>query len=135
MISIVLLLREPEILLEWQYLAAIEKSWGPSEENHAVVQGPRAFLRIDASLVSVVCGSRPYWTSKKTLPEWAHHQAFITVNHNAPPLDTKARYAIIAKFVLALLTDNCIAAFSPELGGLVRNDGSLVTRLRAMAVM
>jgi hypothetical protein len=133
MVSIVLLLREPDILLEGEYAAAIEKSWGASEQNRAVVQGPLAILRVDTNLIHAVCGGRPYWTSKRNLPAWADHEAFMTVDHMSPKSDTKARYAVIARLVLALLTENCVAAFSPGVGGLVRNDESLMERLRATA--
>lgn len=133
MVSIVLLLREPETLLQWEYAAAIEKTWGWSEENHAVVQGPLALLRIDANLVHAVCGSCPYWPSKKDLPKWAYHEAFVSVDHMSPKLVHEARYAVIARLVLALLTENCVGAFSPALGGLVQNDESLTELLRAMA--
>jgi len=133
LVSTLLLLHEPEVFLEWQYAAAIEKSWGPSEWNHVVVQGPLAFLQIDGILVHAVCGRRPYWTSKRNLPAWADHYAFMTVDHMSPKSDDEARYAVIARLVLALLTENCVAAFSPALGGLVRNDESLKERLRVMA--
>ena len=59
MVSIVLLLREPEILLEWEYSDAIGKSWGGSERNNVVVHGPLALLRIDANLVHDVSWQPP----------------------------------------------------------------------------
>jgi len=133
MVSIVLLLREPEILLQREYAAAMERSWGASDQNHIAVQGPLAILRSDANLVHAVRAGRPYWASEKVIPGWAHHAAFATVDHMSPKLEPDARYAVIARLVLALLTENCVAAFSPALGGLVRNEASLTERLRAMA--
>jgi hypothetical protein len=137
MVSIVLLLREPNTYLQWELAAAVERSFGSSEQHGVTVQGPLAFLRIESHFIQVICGSRPYWDSetsrKKIQPAWAKHEGFIAVDDMDKNLDSKVRYAVVARLVLALLTDNCVAAYSPEIGGLVPSDEGLTERLRALA--
>ena len=65
MVSMALLLREPQILREGEYAAALEKCGGRSERNHLAVTGPLAVIRIDANPVIAAAGGRPCGPSKK----------------------------------------------------------------------
>jgi hypothetical protein len=148
-VSIVLLLRQPQVFGTEELRLAAERAWhtsfaGDKGSMHFVMRSRRMILlKAGPHLLSILCYPEPYignrqehveWLSQESQRRaWLEHTGWAAVDYMNQDVDVDLAYCVLAKLVAEMLDENCTGMFMTRKRTMVPNDESLIGTLQTMA--